>query len=48
VYACMLGGSDGRTLFALTAENSHSDVAAVKSTGALIATRVEVPHAGLP
>ena len=35
VYACMLGGPDGRTLFALTAAGSHPDVVAGTATGAL-------------
>jgi sugar lactone lactonase YvrE len=48
VFACMLGGSDGRTLFALTAADSHPDTAAATATGALISKRVDVPHAGLP
>ncbi len=48
VYACMLGGEDGRTLYALTAADAHPDTAAAEATGALLATRVEVPHAGLP
>ena len=35
VYACMLGGPDGRTLFALTAAGSHPDVVSGTATGAL-------------
>ena len=35
VYACMLGGPDARTLFALTAAGSHPNVVAGTATGAL-------------
>ena len=48
VFACMLGGADGRTLFALCADDSHPELASVTATGRLIATVVDVPHAGLP
>ena len=44
VYACMLGGVDGRTLFALTAAGSHPDDVAGTATGALWQTRVDVPR----
>jgi len=47
-FACMLGGDDGRTLYMLTAENSHHAVASANRTGRLEATRVMVPHAGRP
>jgi sugar lactone lactonase YvrE len=43
-YACMLGGADGRTLFALTAAGSHPDVTAGTATGVLWKTPVEVPR----
>jgi sugar lactone lactonase YvrE len=46
-FACMLGGDDGRTLFALTASGSGSE-AANTPTGKVEVARVEVPHAGLP
>ncbi len=42
VYACMLGGADGRTLFALTAAGSHPDIVSGTATGALWQTQVEV------
>ncbi len=48
VYACMLGGSDGRTLYLCTApsfseeERKHTRDAVLKSV------RVKVAHAGLP
>jgi sugar lactone lactonase YvrE len=43
-FACMLGGDDGRTLL-LCAATSYLESSA---KGVLLATRVEVPHAGLP
>lgn len=48
VYACMLGGADGRTLFACAAPdfNEHARKAAREAN--LLAVRVEVPHAGRP
>lgn len=47
-FACMLGGDDGRTLFALCAPGSHPDQVAGRAAGAIHAARVEHPHAGLP
>lgn len=47
-YACVLGGDDGRTLFALCAPDAHPDAVAGKAAGAIYATTVGVPHAGLP
>ncbi|HUR77492.1 MAG TPA: SMP-30/gluconolactonase/LRE family protein [Acidimicrobiales bacterium] len=47
-YACMLGGDDGRTLFALCAPGSHPDDVAGKAQGAIYATEVAVGRAGLP
>lgn len=47
-YACVLGGDDGRTLFALCAPDSHPDAVAGKAAGAIYAVEVDVPHAGLP
>jgi sugar lactone lactonase YvrE len=44
VYACMLGGSDGRTLFALTAAGLYPDVVAGTGTGALWQIHVDVPR----
>lgn len=48
VYACMLGGEDGRTLYLCCApsfaEHERKDTREAK----LLATRVRVPHAGLP
>ena len=48
VYACMLGGDDGRTLYVLTCESSDPDNTAATRTGKIEVTRVDVPHAGLP
>ncbi len=47
-FACMLGGDDGRTLYALTAPGSHPDQVAGMGAGAIHHMRVDVPHAGLP
>jgi sugar lactone lactonase YvrE len=48
VYACMLGGDDGRTLFMCTApsfaEHERRDVREAR----LLSRRVDVPRAGLP
>jgi sugar lactone lactonase YvrE len=48
VFACMLGGEDGRTLFACAAPTYEEAQASTKHLAAVIMTRVEVPHAGLP
>ena len=48
VFACMLGGDDGRTLFACVAPTFHEPVAFADHKAAIWMTRVEVPHAGLP
>jgi len=47
-YACMLGGADGRTLFALTAAGAHPDEAAGSGAGAIWTMTVDHPHAGRP
>jgi sugar lactone lactonase YvrE len=47
-YACMLGGSDGRTLFLCTAVGSQEELAQGKTQGAIETVHVAVPHAGLP
>lgn len=46
-YACMLGGSDGRTLYVCTATGSGPH-ARERREGRIEFTRVRVPHAGLP
>lgn len=47
-FACMLGGDDRRTLFALTAMTSHPDQAPEARSAHIEAVQVEVPGAGLP
>jgi sugar lactone lactonase YvrE len=48
VFACMLGGDDGRTLFACAAPSFQEAEASVKHRASILMTRVGVPHAGLP
>jgi sugar lactone lactonase YvrE len=48
VYACMLGGEDGRTLYLCTAKTSGPELVKGISTGWIETVRVEVHHAGLP
>lgn len=48
VFACALGGDDGRTLFALCAPSSRPAEVEGRAAGAIHATTVESPHAGLP
>jgi sugar lactone lactonase YvrE len=47
-FACMLGGDDGRTLFACAAPTFDETEAAVNHRSSILMTRVAVPHAGLP
>lgn len=47
-YACMLGGSDRRTLFVCTSETDSPKDAARLRSGRIEQVRVEVPGAGLP
>lgn len=47
-YACMLGGRDGRTLFALTAARSEGHHASVARTGKIETVRVQAAGAGWP
>ena len=47
-YACMLGGDDGRTLFMVTAADSHAAQASAQRTGRILTTVVPVGHAGTP
>lgn len=47
-YACMLGGDDGRTLFMVTANGSHPDIAGVTRAGKILTTTVPTGRAGLP
>jgi sugar lactone lactonase YvrE len=48
VYACMLGGDDGRTLFLCTAPSFAEHERRPVREARLLATRVDVPHAGRP
>jgi sugar lactone lactonase YvrE len=48
VFACALGGEDGRTLFALCAPSSDPDDVRGKAAGAIYTIPVDVPHAGWP
>jgi sugar lactone lactonase YvrE len=48
VYACMLGGDDGRTLFLCAAPSFAEHERRPVREAQLLAVRVEVPHAGLP
>jgi len=48
VYACMLGGDDGRTLYLCTAKTTGPELAQGISTGWIETLRVDVPGAGLP
>jgi sugar lactone lactonase YvrE len=47
-FACMLGGADGRTLFACAAPTFDATEAAAHHRSSILATTVAVPHAGLP
>ena len=47
-YACMLGGSDGKTLFAVTAEASDGERAGAAATGKIETVRVDAARAGWP
>jgi sugar lactone lactonase YvrE len=48
VFACMLGGDDGRTLFLCAAPTFVEAIASADHQARLLATTVDVPHAGLP
>jgi sugar lactone lactonase YvrE len=48
VYACMLGGDDGRTLFACAAPDFDEHARSAAREAQLLAIRVDVPHAGRP
>lgn len=47
-FASMLGGDDGRTLFACVAPTFDETEAALHHRSSILMTRVTVPHAGLP
>jgi sugar lactone lactonase YvrE len=48
VFACMLGGEDGRTLFACLAPSYIASEASANHRASVVMTRVKVPHGGLP
>lgn len=48
VFACALGGADGRTLFLCTAPDFHENRRTNAREAALMVTRVDTPRAGLP
>jgi len=48
VFACMLGGEDGRTLFICAAPTFEESVVTVERRGAILMTRVKAPRAGRP
>lgn len=48
VFACMLGGEDGRTLFMMTAPTSDNEEAARQPKGRIEVAEVKVPRAGRP
>jgi len=48
VFACMLGGADGRTLFASVAPDFHEQARRNAREAAVIAVRVDVGHGGTP
>ncbi|HET6794810.1 MAG TPA: SMP-30/gluconolactonase/LRE family protein [Acidimicrobiales bacterium] len=48
VFACMLGGADGRTLFVSAAATFAEHEASTTRQAAVLMAEVDVPHAGLP
>lgn len=48
IFACMLGGDDGRTLFACAAPDFYEHARMNAREASLLAVRVDVPHAGRP
>ncbi len=48
VFACGLGGEDGRTLVACAAPDFYEHTRMAAREAVLLTTTVEVPHAGLP
>ena len=48
MFACMLGGDDGCTLFASFAPTFHEAEASANHPASISMTKVEVPHGGLP
>ena len=48
VFACMLGGDDGRTLLMCASPEFHEKACSANYQAVLLTTTVDVPHAGLP
>jgi sugar lactone lactonase YvrE len=48
LFACMLGGDDGRTLFACAAPTFREAEASANHQASILMRRVAIPHAGLP
>jgi sugar lactone lactonase YvrE len=48
VFACMLGGADGRTLYLCSAPDFDEEARRNAREGALLAARVDVPRGGRP
>jgi sugar lactone lactonase YvrE len=48
VFACMLGGADGRTLFLSTAPDFDEHARSAAREARVLSVRVDVPHAGTP
>ena len=48
VFACMLGGEDGRTLLMCCAPDFYEEARQAAHEAVLVTTTVDVPHAGLP
>jgi sugar lactone lactonase YvrE len=48
VYACALGGDDGRDLLLCCAPDFYEHTRSPVREAVLVSTRVDVPHAGLP
>jgi sugar lactone lactonase YvrE len=48
VFACMLGGEDGRTLFMCTAPDFDEQKRSAAREARILSVRVDVPHGGRP
>jgi hypothetical protein len=48
IFACMLGGDDGRTLLLCAAPDFQEHNRAAAREAVLLTTTVDAPHAGLP
>jgi sugar lactone lactonase YvrE len=48
IFACALGGPDGRTLLACAAPDFHEEARTAAREAVLLTVRVDAPHAGLP